>query len=317
MFDLMTFGETMIRLSPPGHGRLEAAETLECRIGGSESNTAVALSRLGRHVTWWSRLPENGLGRRIASQVARWGVDTSAILWTPTGRVGVYFIEFGSPPRPHEITYDRADSAVSCLTLEEVDWSLLDSTRRLHLTGITPALSDSCAAVTLRALQEAASRRVPVSLDVNYRSKLWSPQKARETLTPLLPFLDTLLCPGADAHTVFQYEGDPMAVARIFQETYGVPRVIITAATEGVYAVEGKQTYHVEAIPSVTIDRVGAGDAFGAGLLHGLLDGDLHEGLRYGVAMAALKHTLPGDELLCTRDEIEAVVRGVTGSIRR
>src|SRR5437588_140892 len=122
-FDVITFGETMIRLSPPGHARLEAAELLDCRVGGSESNTAIALARLGRRVAWWSKLVDNPLGRRITAQIGRWGVDTSLVRWTDTGRVGLYFIEFGSPPRPHQITYDRADSVASKIAPDDFEWS--------------------------------------------------------------------------------------------------------------------------------------------------------------------------------------------------
>src|SRR5438552_2773009 len=114
-FDVITFGETMIRLSPPNHQRLESTDSLDFRVGGSESNTAVGLARLGRKVSWWSRLPNSPLGRRVAMDIGKWGVDTSNVLWTESGRVGVYFIEFGSPPRPHHVYYDRADSAISQL----------------------------------------------------------------------------------------------------------------------------------------------------------------------------------------------------------
>src|SRR5579872_1299621 len=184
-FDVITFGETMIRLSPPGHARLEATDLLECRTGGSESNTAIALARLGRRAAWWSRLPDNPLGRKIATQVARWGVDTSLILWAETGRAGVYFIEFGAPPRPHHVYYDRADSAASHLTPDMVDWAQLDGARHLHLTGITPALSAGCAATVAHAAHEARARGLTVSLDINYRRKLWTPAQAKKMLAPL------------------------------------------------------------------------------------------------------------------------------------
>jgi len=316
-YDLITFGETMIRLSTQGGARLEAAETLDYRIGGTESNLAIALARLGRRVAWWSKLVANPLGRKIEAQIARWGVDTSRVLWTDTGRAGVYFIEFGAPPRSHQVYYDRANSAASTLTPEEVDWTHLDGARHLHLTGITPALSLSCAATVDRAAREAKARGLTVSFDVNYRSKLWTPARARETLAPILANVGLLFCPAADAQTVFGLTGEPEAVARALQETYGVPTVIVTAGGEGATAVQDGRALQVAAIPSAEVDRVGAGDAFDAGVLHGFLDGDLEMGLRYGAAMAALKRTMPGDELLTTREEIEAVVNGAAMGIRR
>lgn len=316
-YDVVTFGETMIRLSPPGQTRLEAAETLDCRVGGSESNTAIALARLGRRVAWWSKLAANPLGRRIEAQIARWGVDTSHILWTETGRVGIYFIEFGAPPRPHQVYYDRADSAASTLAPDEVDWTHLEGARHLHLTGITAALSATCATTVARAVQEARARGLTVSLDVNYRSRLWTPEQARETITPLLADVDILFCPTADAQTVFRLDGTPEQVARGLRTAYSLPTVIVTAGGEGAVAVQGDQALFADAIPSVEVDRVGAGDAFDAGVLHGFLDGNLEKGLRYGVAMAALKRTMPGDELLTTREEIETVMNGAGANIRR
>src|ERR1043165_4264691 len=159
-FDVITFGETMIRLSPPNCGRLESCDSLDLRIGGAESNTAVALSRLERRVAWWSKLVDNPLGRRIENEIRRWGVDTSQGIWADSGRVGVYFIEYGAKPRPHHVYYDRADSAISKLESAEVDWNHLARAKHLHLTGITPALSESCAAVVSQAVTEARERGI-------------------------------------------------------------------------------------------------------------------------------------------------------------
>jgi 2-dehydro-3-deoxygluconokinase len=316
-FDIITFGETMLRLSPPAHGRLESAHTLDFRIGGSESNTAVALARLGRKVSWWSKLPDTVLGRKVSGHMAQWGVDTSHIIWTPTGRVGIYFLEQGSPPRQTHVHYDRENSAVSTLTQAEVDWSILDSARHLHVTGITSALSPNCAATVERAVKEANSRGLTVSLDVNYRSKLWSTTKARETLSTLMPQVNLLFCPLGDADAVFGVKGSPASVARRLQQTLKVKTVVVTGSSEHVAAVDGEALLRSEVVHAREVDRVGAGDAGDAGILHGYLDGDLQKGLRYGSAMAALKHTVPGDELIATRAEIEAVVQGVTAGIQR
>jgi len=316
-FDVATFGETMIRLSPPGHERLETAHSLQLRIGGSESNTAIALARLGRSVAWWSRLPRNPLGRRIAADIARWGVDVSHIVWSDSGRAGVYFIEFGAPPRPHEILYDRQESQASRLAPQDVDWSLLDQARHLHLTGITAALSDSCARTVALARSEAAARGLTVSFDVNYRGKLWTPARCREVLQPILREVDLLLCPLADAKAVFGLDGNPESVASQLGRLTRAKAVVVTAGAGGALLAADDQILRQDAIPAVEVDRVGAGDAFSAGLLDGFLDGDLARGLRMGVAMASLKHTLPGDHLISTRDEIEHVLAGLPPGIRR
>jgi len=178
IFDVITFGETMLRLSAPGYGRLEEAVTLDVRIGGSESNTAVALARLGLRSAWWSKLPTNPLGRRIENEIRRWGVDTSGVIWdeSPPARAGLYFLDFGVAPRGIDVYYDRAASAASALVPEEINPERIAQARLLHLTGITPALSPSCAQATERALALARQARTAVSFDVNYRAKLWSPE---------------------------------------------------------------------------------------------------------------------------------------------
>jgi len=316
-YDIITFGETMIRLSPPARQRLEAAEQLDYRVGGSESNTAIALARLGRSVSWFSKLTDNPLGRRITSQISRWGVDVSHTMWCEHGRVGVYFIEFGSSPRQHQVYYDRADSAASRLTPDEVDWSVFDSAKHLHLTGITVALSETCAATVARAILEAKKRGLTVSFDVNYRQKLWSPSLAATALSPLLTSVDLLICPLADATALFGCSGTTHKVATTLQRQYGCRTVVVTAGGDGATAVEGGSVYFASAIPLEEVDRVGAGDAFNAGMIHGWLDGDLPLGLRYGMAMAALKHTMPGDELIATKAEIEALVHGGASGIQR
>src|SRR5579871_2865396 len=188
-FDVVTFGETMLRLSAPGFSRLEEAVSLDVRIGGSESNTAVALERLGLRAAWWSKLPANPLGRRIENEIRRWGVDTSGVIWdeAPGARAGVYFLDFGVPPRGIDVYYDRAASSASKITAQEVDAALIARARLLHLTGITPALSPYCAKAVGQALSLAKEAGTAVSFDINYRAKLWTSEAARSALAPLLP----------------------------------------------------------------------------------------------------------------------------------
>ena len=175
----------MVRLSPPDFKRLEQTTTLDLNIGGAELNVAVGVARLGLKSAWVSRLPENPLGRMIANKARELDVDVSSLIWDKNGRAGLYFLEFGATPRPTAVVYDRVDSSFSRLQPGEVDWkNLLGSTKCLHLTGITPALSKSCAAATLEALQLARESGCRISLDLNYRAKLWSPEEANKTLAP-------------------------------------------------------------------------------------------------------------------------------------
>ncbi len=316
-FDVMTFGETMLRLSPPGFGRIEMADSFEVRVGGSESNTAVALAQLGRKVSWWSKLVDDPLGRRICQDIRRWGVDVSNVIWTPTGRTGLYFVEFGARPRPHHVHYDRAGSAASTLEPNEIDWSLIEASRHLHLTGITPALSEGCAKAVRTAAKEARKRSLSVSFDVNYRRKLWPPDHARSVLSEIILDADLLLCPVADAEEVFGLTGSAEQIAREFQQRFSTQNVVVTAGKDGSIALEGEVVHKADALESFEVDRVGGGDAFDAGVIDGYLDGELERGLRFGVAMAAIKYTIPGDQLIATRAEIEAIASGVPARIVR
>ena len=316
----MTFGETMLRLSAPGFSRLEETDSLDLRIGGSESNTAVGLARLGLKVNWWSKLPNNPLGRRIENEIRRWGVDTSGMIWddSPDSRAGLYFLDFGVPPRGIDVYYDRGASSMSRITALEIDSERIVSARLLHLSGITPALSPYAAKAVTKAIMIANEAGVKVSFDVNYRAKLWRPDVAKQELEPMLPMIDTLLTPLEDAEKLFGIVGDAEFVAKEFRERYGIETVIVTCGGEGVVACNSSGEYSAKPLSlSHVVDRVGAGDAFNAGLLMGCLEGDLQKGLNYGIAMSALKHTIPGDLLLSTRAEIETAVNGGRASISR
>src|SRR5437763_5694491 len=201
--DVWTMGETMVRFTPRGYTRLEDADGLAVRAGGAESNIAVALARLGLRVAWVSKLPRGLLGSLIARRIRSHGVDVDHVVWTDHGRAGLYFIEPGAAPRPTRVLYDRAASAASTLEPSDLDWPVLDSVRHPHLTGITPALSDSCRATVARALVEAKARGCSTSFDVNYRARLWSAEAAREALDPLLADVDLLITPLADAQLLW------------------------------------------------------------------------------------------------------------------
>jgi 2-dehydro-3-deoxygluconokinase len=314
--DVLTLGETMVRLVPKGFTRLEDAQELECRIGGSESNVAVALTRLGLRVGWISKLPTNPLGVMIERRIRGFGVDTSRVIWEEGGRAGVYFIEPGAAPRPARVLYDRANSSASRLEPAEINWSALDAVRHVHLTGITPALSASCQATVALALAEAKARGCSTSFDVNYRARLWGAEAARAALEPLLSEVDLLITPLADAQLLWGLPADGEATACALRERFGAKAVVVTMGGEGALCHDG-QLRTVASFPVREVDRVGAGDAFDAGLIFGFLQGDLDLGLTYGMAMAALKHTIPGDEFIATREEVEALLAGVAHGIHR
>lgn len=315
--DVWTLGETMVRFTPKAHARLEEGGEWEVRSGGSESNVAVGLVRLGLRVAWASKLPKNPLGRLIARRIGSFGVDVGQVLWSDLGRAGVYFIEPGASPRPTRVLYDRAGSAASSMAPEEFDWSALDGVRHVHLSGITPALSEGCCQTVERALTEAKARGCTTSFDVNYRARLWGHAAARLALAPLLTKVDLLICTEVDARLVFQLSGGWQEVLRGLHAMAGSGAVALTLGSSGAAVYTGSDYFQATAFQVTEVDRVGAGDAFDAGLIWGFLEGDLQKGLNYGTAMAALKHTLPGDEFTATVDEVEALLESASVDIQR
>ncbi|MFA0753463.1 MAG: hypothetical protein IMHGJWDQ_001239 [Candidatus Fervidibacter sp.] len=305
---VVTIGEAMIRLTPPDYQRLETAPLLKVHIGGAELNVAVALAQLGVSVAWISKLPDNPLGRRIVQEARRFGVDTSRVVWMQEGRVGLYFYEKGSAPRPSLVVYDRRHSAINTLKVDELDWEFIGKAKILHLTGITPALSDVCRHLVAGCLLRAKERRLFVSFDVNYRSRLWTPEQARATLLTFLRGVDLLICTKEDAATLFNLTMDAETIARQLQATLRIPNVVVTHGDRAV-AVTPQGTFSQTGYPLVEVDRLGAGDAFAAGLLYGVLQNDWELGLRYGLAMAALKHTIPGDWFIGTKSEVETLLQ--------
>lgn len=320
-WDLLTFGESMIRLTTPPGVRLESATALEVTVGGAESNVAVALARLGRRVAWLSALPEHPLGRRIAREIGMHGVDVSPVVWVPEGRAGVYFMDTGSLPRPTRVHYDRAGSAVARLDAESLDPSLVRSARLLHLTGITPALSASAAECCRVLVEAAADAGVPVALDVNHRARLWSGGEARDGLAPLLEHVTVLLCGRDDARTIWGIVGEPLDVAAGLLDRSAATVVVVTDGARGAVAMarEGRdEMIHQPAAAVQPIDPVGAGDAFAAGFLHRWLDApaDLAGALRSGAALAALKMTMAGDFAIVTVEELEETIGLLDGEAR-
>jgi 2-dehydro-3-deoxygluconokinase len=319
-YDVITFGEAMIRLSPPNFRRLEQADSLDVQVGGAELNTAVALARLGRRAAWVSRLTDNPLGRLIANRAREAGVGTEHVVWTDADRVGVYFLEFGAAPRASSVLYDRKGAAIANVRPGMIPWPVVfEGARWFHVTGITPALGPSAAETTREALQAAHAAGVRTSIDLNYRAKLWSPSEAGLWMTEFLQHCDVLITTEEDVEKVLGIRGeDYEGVARELVGHFPLRVVAITLRqnplvwrnTWTAIALHGNQLLRTRTYEVEIVDRLGAGDSFAAGLIHGLLDDDPQKGLDYGVAASALKHSIPGDFAWITRAEVEALLKG-------
>ena len=337
--DLVTFGEAMVRLTPPAFQRLEQAHSFDAYVGGGELNVAVAAARLGISSRWVSRLPENALGRMIANRAREQGVDAH-IEWTADDRAGLYFAELGAAPRASSVLYDRAASAISNITPGRTDWpSLFKGARWFHVSGITPALSESAAKVTAESLVAAKKAGLTVSYDLNYRSKLCSAEKARAVQEPLMEHVDVLMTTEEDTRVVFgigaevaadgydRVEAESYAqAARTLEKRFDFRAVAVTLrenprvlwnSWSAIVAADGKihraPRYEVE-----VVDRIGAGDAFSAGLIVSRLENrSWEDAVRFATAASALKHSIPGDFCLVTRSEVEQLLRGASLRVSR
>ena len=316
-FDVTAIGEVMLRFSVPVGERLERAQTLALHPGGAEANLLGALACMERRCAWVSGLPENPLGRLVANHLRVANVDTSGIVWSAQGRVGTYYLEFATPPRATQVYYDRADSCAAQLAPEQINWDHLLDTRLLHLTGITPALSPSCMAVTQEAIQRAKAADVPISFDINYRAKLWSETEAAAALLPLIQGVDLLFCGQGDAARLFGCSGAPQTIVQALAELSGAKCVITSLSDEGVAAWDGSDFYQRPARPVQIVDRLGAGDALAAGVIHGWLEGDIAHGLEVGTVLAAINLTLHGDMVVTTRAEVESLLKSSGGGLNR
>jgi 2-dehydro-3-deoxygluconokinase len=321
---VVTFGETMLRLSPPGHERLARATSLDVHVGGTESNVACALAQLGTPVTWVSRLPENALGRLVEARLRQTGVGTSRIRWSEGGRLGLYFVEHGSDPRPTRVLYDREGSAFAELNPEEFDWpDILAGSGNFHTTGITLALGPGPRRSLFDAAEAARGAGVLVSFDLNYRANLWSRQQAERAYREVLPLVDVLFCGTAELAQLLDSEEDSLRDMILrSREEWGLGRVILTTRSGGSfsYATLGSDEELLESrgyAPRV-VERFGAGDAAAAAFLHSLIGNkDERYSVELAAAASALHHTLPGDIASFTLEELESLARGQEGDLLR
>ena len=346
-YDLITFGEAMVRLSAPEHMRLEQATRLDVTVGGAEWNVAVNAARLGLASAWVSRLVDNWSGRLIAEHARRHGVDVSHVVWAPfdgVGRVrnGFYHLEVGVGPRPSAVTYDRGHSAVSQMTADMVDWrTLLSQCRWLHSSGITPALSPTLADTVVEVFRTASELGVRTSYDLNYRSKLWRPEEARAANARIVPYVEVLLGNEEDFEKGLGIaaEGADQSYSKLDPESY---KDVVREATGrfanlrmvGTTLRDAKTgllndwrallydggDFHLSRIYEnlELVDRVGGGDSFAAALIDGLLrDTPPAEACELATAYSALAHTFPGDINWATRDEALKIMAGGAARIAR
>ena len=340
MKKVVTFGELMLRLAPEGYLRFLQVEKFQATMGGAEANVAVSLANYGLHAQFVSKLPDHEIGQMAVNSLRKYGVDTSKVV-RGGDRVGVYFCEKGASQRPSKVIYDRAGSSIATAKKEDFNWSeILEGVEWFHFTGITPALSDDVAEITLEALKECKKRNITVSCDLNFRKKLWSKEKAGKVMGEVCKYVDYCIANEEDAKDVFGIEADDtdittgklnregyISVAKKLTDRFGFKGVAITLReslsandnnwsamlyTNGVAYFSKKYAMHI-------VDRVGGGDSFGGGLIYSLISGyDAQKSIEFAVAASCLKHSVEGDYNLVSKKEVETLAGGdASGRVQR
>lgn len=340
MSRIVSFGEIMLRLSPSGCNRFNQVDSFNIFWGGGEANVAVSCANYGHHAMFVSKLPEHEIGQAAVNALRRNGVDTTFI--TRGGnRIGIYYCETGASMRPSKVIYDRAGSAIAEASEKDFDFdSIMKGADWFHWSGITPAISDKAANLVRLACIAAKRNGITVSCDLNFRKKLWTPEKAQSIMRPLMQYVDVCIGNEEDAELCLGFkpsadvEGgitDADGYMGIFQEmaaTFGFKYVVSTlresysATHNGWKAMlyDGKE-FHISKRYDINpiVDRVGGGDAFSGGLIHGLLTmNSPKEALEFAVAASALKQTIPGDFNLVSESEVKALAAGASnGRVQR
>lgn len=319
-YDFLTLGETLIRLSPPGLQRLDQARLFDIGIGGSELNVACLLARLGRRTAWVSRLPEGPLGRIVDGEGRRHGVDMSLCKWVEA-RQGLMFFEAGPPPRNARVIYDRKNSAAAGMSLDDIDWpTLVAASARVHLSGITPALSDTSRKLVLEVAAIAGRAGKKLSYDLNYRATLTTPKEAEAMLAAVAPHLELFVVAERDAQNVLGFTEAGERLVEAMATRYGIPLVALTrppsADTGDIFLANGTIRY-APRYPVEIVDRIGAGDSFVGGLVHGLLDGDPDRAIRLAAYAGAIGLATPGDINYFGREDLAAFDADLTGRLVR
>ena len=330
----------MLRLSTPGHSRFVQASQFDVTYGGGEANVAVALCNYGLQGTFVSKVPAHAIGQAAVNHLRRFGVDTRFVA-RGGNRLGIYFLESGASMRASQVIYDRADAAIAEADCSEFDFdAIFQDAAWFHTTGITPALSDKAAALTEAALKAARERGVTTSIDLNYRKKLWSKDKARAVMSRLCQYVDVCIGNEEDAETTLGFTSQETDVTKgklnidsykdVFkqmQEQFGFKYIASTlresysASDNGWSALvyDGKQFHLSKKYDLRIVDRVGGGDSFASGLIYGLVSGmSTADATEFAVAASALKHTFPGDFNHATLAEVQNLMGGdASGRVQR
>ena len=307
-FDVATIGEGQLRYCVPAGTRLESASNFTVYACGTEANVTSLLARLGWKCGWFSSMPNSPLGKRVENEFCLSGLDLSAVLWRDAGRLATYYVEYAVPPRTTQVYYDRANSCFAQLTPADIDWNYLTDTRILHLSGITIPLSQGLRDIVTEAIKRAKAKGVKISLDVNYRSRIWTQEDARNTLTPILRDVDILFCGRSDSKAVFGIEGAPAAIVQQLGDLTPAGHIITSLSDEGLIGWDRNDIFLEEAAKVTILDRIGAGDAMIAGVLDGILSGDFAKGIRQGAVTAALALSQYGDLVVTNRAELDQLV---------
>lgn len=315
--DLVTFGESMLRLSPPEGDRIELTNELEFRVAGAESNVAIAAERLGADSVWLSKVNDSPLGRKVTMSIQQHGVTTD-VVWTDEGRQGTYYLEFGTAPRGTNVIYDRVNAAVTTAVPDEIPLNRIRNARLFYTSGITPALSSTLRKTTESLVTTAQSADTTTVFDLNYREKLWSPEAARDTYESLLPSVDVLIAAERDVRSVLNRSGTPEALVQGLRSSYDHNIVILTRGSDGAIGATAAEVVYQPSYETETIDPVGTGDAFLGGFLAQYLETEsFEEALDYAAATAALKRTMRGDVAVVTPQEVAVVQRDGSGDVNR
>ncbi|MBN2899384.1 MAG: sugar kinase [Clostridia bacterium] len=340
MKKVVTMGEIMLRLSTPDYSRFVQAESFDVVYGGGESNVAVSLANYGFDAYFVSKVPAHEIGQSAINHLRRYGVKTDYVA-RGGDRLGIYFLETGASMRPSKVIYDRAESSIAQAQVEEFDFDeIFKDAEWFHFSGITPAISKAGAALTEAALIAAKKHGVTVSVDLNYRKKLWTPKEAKETMTKLMKYVDVCIGNEEDAEKAFGFKpGDTDVTSgdlkldgykdifKRMKEEFDFKYVVTSlresysASDNGWSALiyDGNDFYQSKKYDVRIVDRVGGGDSFAAGLIYGLLSGKAYdESLEFAVAASALKHTIFGDFNHVSVAEVETLMNGdASGRVQR
>ena len=311
MAKIVTLGEIMLRLSPQGNDRFIQSESFRIIPGGGEANVAISVANYGHEAYFVTKLPKHEIGQIAVNALRRYGVNTEFIS-RGGERVGLYYAETGASMRPSKVIYDRAHSSIAEAVPSDFDFDkIMEGAAWFHWSGITPAISDKAAELTKLACEAAKRHGVTVSVDLNFRKKLWTSEKAISIMRPLMKYVDVCIGNEEDAELCLGFKYVVSTLRESYSATYNGWKALI---------YDGKEFYQSKRYEiNPIIDRVGGGDSFSGGLIHGLLTKPTQgEALEFAVAASALKHTINGDFNLVSVDEVESLAGGnASGRVQR